>query len=59
MKILHTADWHIGRSLYGHKRYPEFEAFFDWLAQVIIDEEIDVLLLAGDGDIVKCCGSCP
>ncbi|MEA1885118.1 MAG: hypothetical protein U9N62_11475, partial [Thermotogota bacterium] len=24
MKILHTSDWHIGRSLYGRKRYDEF-----------------------------------
>ena len=27
MKILHTSDWHIGRTLYGRKRYEEFEAF--------------------------------
>jgi exonuclease SbcD len=35
MKILHTSDWHLGRSLYGRKRYEEFEAFLDWLAQTI------------------------
>jgi len=48
MKILHTADWHIGRSLYNHKRYEEFEAFLDWLAHVIIEENIDALIVAGD-----------
>ena len=48
MKILHTADWHIGRSLYSHKRYDEFETFLAWLAKVIIDENIDALLVAGD-----------
>ncbi len=33
MKILHTSDWHIGRFLYGRKRYDEFSAFLDWLAE--------------------------
>jgi exonuclease SbcD len=27
LKLLHTSDWHIGRTLYGRKRYEEFEAF--------------------------------
>jgi DNA repair protein SbcD/Mre11 len=48
MKILHTSDWHLGRSLYGRKRYEEFSAFLDWLAQTIEDENIDALLVAGD-----------
>lgn len=48
MKILHTSDWHLGRSLYGRKRYDEFAAFLYWLAQTIEDEGIDVLLVAGD-----------
>ncbi|NCC50050.1 MAG: exonuclease subunit SbcD [Spartobacteria bacterium] len=48
MKILHTSDWHLGRSLHGRKRYDEFEAFLDWLAKTIEDEGIDVLLVAGD-----------
>ncbi|WP_027358128.1 exonuclease SbcCD subunit D C-terminal domain-containing protein [Desulforegula conservatrix] len=48
MKIIHTSDWHIGRTLYGRKRYNEFEAFLDWLAELIEKENIDVLLVAGD-----------
>lgn len=48
MKILHTSDWHLGRSLYGRKRDDEFIAFLDWLAQTIEDEKIDLLLVAGD-----------
>ncbi len=48
MKILHTSDWHLGRSLYGRKRYDEFEAFLDWLAKTIEEEKIDTLLIAGD-----------
>lgn len=48
MKILHTSDWHIGRTLYGRKRYEEFEAFLTWLAKTIEQNEIDALLVAGD-----------
>ncbi|MEM9103456.1 MAG: exonuclease SbcCD subunit D C-terminal domain-containing protein [Pseudomonadota bacterium] len=48
MKILHTSDWHLGRSLYSRKRYHEFSAFLDWLLQTISDEQIDILLIAGD-----------
>ena len=48
IKILHTSDWHIGRTLYGRKRYDEFEAFLNWLAETIQQNEIDALLVAGD-----------
>ena len=48
MKILHTSDWHIGRTLYGRKRYEEFESFLTWLAETIQQNEIDALLVAGD-----------
>ena len=48
MKILHTSDWHLGRSLYGTKRYNEFTEFLDWLSTTIEDESIDALLIAGD-----------
>lgn len=48
MKIIHTSDWHIGRSLYGRKRYEEFEAFLDWMAEYIEKENTDILIIAGD-----------
>lgn len=48
MRILHTADWHIGRKLYGKERVAEFEAFFAWLHTTIVEQEVDVLLVAGD-----------
>jgi exonuclease SbcD len=48
MKILHTSDWHLGRTLYGRKRYDEFSAFLEWLADRIEQEEVDVLIVAGD-----------
>lgn len=48
MKILHTSDWHLGRSLYGRKRHEEFSDFLDWLAGAIERFGVDALLVAGD-----------
>lgn len=47
-RLLHTSDWHLGRPLYGRRRYAEYERFLDWLLDTIVREEIDALLLAGD-----------
>lgn len=48
MKVLHTSDWHIGRTLYGRKRYDEFTSFLVWLVETIQQNEVDMLLVAGD-----------
>ncbi len=48
MKFLHTSDWHLGRTLYGRKRYEEFEAFLSWLTEIIKHKSVDTLLVAGD-----------
>lgn len=48
LRLLHTSDWHLGRLLYGRKRYAEFAAFLDWLLDTLRAEGIDVLLVAGD-----------
>ena len=48
MKILHTADWHLGHQLHGHERRFEHDAFLDWLADTIEQRQIDALLVAGD-----------
>lgn len=48
MKVLHTSDWHIGRTLYGKHRYDEFIHFFDWLLESIVIQKIDVLIISGD-----------
>lgn len=48
LTILHTSDWHLGRSLYGRKRYQEHAAFLEWLVSVVEREQVDVLLIAGD-----------
>ena len=50
MKILHTSDWHLGRTLHSNKkeRYDEHRAFFEWLLETIEKKAINVLLIAGD-----------
>ncbi|MFR9719401.1 exonuclease SbcCD subunit D C-terminal domain-containing protein [Aeromonas diversa] len=48
MKILHTADWHLGHQLHGHDRHAEHQAFLDWLAATIDERRPDALLVAGD-----------
>ncbi|WP_130472443.1 exonuclease SbcCD subunit D C-terminal domain-containing protein [Candidatus Magnetaquicoccus inordinatus] len=48
MKILHTSDWHIGHTLYGRQRQDEFEALLIWLVELLRQEAVDLLLIAGD-----------
>ena len=48
MKILHTADWHLGQTFYEYSRYDEHVRFLDWLRRQIKERKIDVLLVAGD-----------
>lgn len=48
MRILHTADWHIGQTLSGFGRESEHRAFLEALADLIVDEQVDALLVAGD-----------
>src|SRR5204862_7040346 len=48
MRILHTADWHLGHTLRDHSRHAEHAAFLRWLVQTVVDREVDALLIAGD-----------
>jgi exonuclease SbcD len=48
MRIVHTADWHIGQTLNGWSRDYEHRAFLDQLHDLILSENVDVLLVAGD-----------
>ena len=48
MKILHTADWHLGKKLEGEERIEEHQQFLNWLLQYINEQHIDVLVVAGD-----------
>lgn len=48
MKILHTADWHIGKQLLKIDFSEDMDLFFEWLINCIRDNDINVLLMSGD-----------
>lgn len=48
MKILHTADWHLGQRFNHKERQEEHQYALNWLLQTIIKEKIDALIVAGD-----------
>lgn len=48
MRLLHTADWHIGRTIEGRDRHDEHVQFFDELVRIANEEKIDCILVAGD-----------
>ena len=48
MKILHTSDWHVGKVLKGRDRYDEHVAVLGSIVQTARDEDVDVVLIAGD-----------
>lgn len=48
LKLLHTADWHLGQTFFGYDREYEHEVFLLWLTNTLVEEQTDVLLIAGD-----------
>ncbi|MGL5978168.1 MAG: exonuclease SbcCD subunit D [Erysipelotrichaceae bacterium] len=48
MKILHTADWHIGKKIANVSMLDEQRHVITQLYQTIKEEAVDVLLIAGD-----------
>jgi DNA repair protein SbcD/Mre11 len=48
MRIIHTADWHIGQKLAGYARDFEHAAVLNQLADIVRDREADALLVSGD-----------
>ncbi|MES2595678.1 MAG: exonuclease SbcCD subunit D C-terminal domain-containing protein [Verrucomicrobiota bacterium] len=48
MRILHTADWHLGARLVERDRLSEHERFADWIIETLQAEKIDALLISGD-----------
>lgn len=47
-KIIHTSDWHLGKKLFKSERTDEHKLFLDWLYSYIVENEINLLLIAGD-----------
>lgn len=48
MRLLHTADWHLGHLLHDLPRAWEHARFLDWLLDVIVEEAVDAVVIAGD-----------
>lgn len=48
MKLIHTADWHLGQTFFEYERKGEHTLFLQWLREQIKAHEADVLLVAGD-----------
>lgn len=48
MRLLHTADWHIGQYFFGYDRKEEHKFFFEWLKKTIREYNADALLVSGD-----------
>lgn len=48
MRILHTSDWHLGRSFHGLHMTQEQKAVLDRLLDIIETRKTDVVIIAGD-----------
>jgi exonuclease SbcD len=48
MKLLHTADWHVGRTIRGRSRDDEHRQVLSEIAAIAGNEEVDLILVAGD-----------
>jgi exonuclease SbcD len=48
MRFLHTADWHVGKTLKGHSRLDEQEQVLREIVRVVREQEVDAVLVAGD-----------
>ena len=48
MRILHTSDWHVGRTVRGRSRADEHRAVLDEIAGIAHEREVDLILVAGD-----------
>ncbi|WP_125604823.1 exonuclease SbcCD subunit D [Lapidilactobacillus bayanensis] len=48
MRFLHTADWHLGRRLFGYDLVAEQDAAFEQLIKIAEEEQVDAIVVAGD-----------
>ena len=46
LKLIHTADWHLGQTFFGYDREAEHDAFLGFLTNLLVERETDVLLIA-------------
>lgn len=48
MKLIHTSDWHVGRTLYGEDLSAAHRQFFTFLTQLVREENIQAVMVSGD-----------
>ncbi len=48
IRILHTADWHVGQTLRGFSREHEHLKVFERLEEIVVERNVDALIIAGD-----------
>ncbi len=48
MRVLHTSDWHIGRTFHGVDLLADQDAVLGAIADIVADDDVDVVLVAGD-----------
>lgn len=48
MRILHTSDWHLGRTFHGASLHEDQRAAIDWIVATAAAEDIDLIVIAGD-----------
>ncbi|UAY91039.1 exonuclease subunit SbcD [Pectobacterium polaris] len=48
MRIIHTADWHLGQYFYTKSRAVEHQAFLNWLIVQVEQHQVDAIIVAGD-----------
>ena len=48
MKVLHTADWHIGKKLHGYDLLPDQAYILDQILKIAKEEAVDAIVIAGD-----------
>ena len=48
MRILHTSDWHVGRTFHGHSTLAALREVLGALVDIVRTQRVDVVLVAGD-----------
>ena len=48
MRILHTSDWHLGKTLEQYSRLEEQEEFLQEFIEIVANNNIDLVIIAGD-----------
>jgi exonuclease SbcD len=48
MRLLHTSDWHVGRTFHGRDLLVEQESVLGGLADLVTDERVDAVVVSGD-----------